>query len=329
MKGKQIKKSLRTNDRQLANRRLADLRARAHRLQGTQHKNIRFEELAEEWLASIQGDLKPASHRRRKVAVNALNSIFSGQLVRSMGYADIEKWKRLRSEVSARTYNIDLETLRMIFEYAINRGILLDNPAVKFNRRKQPRREVHPPTLNQFSALIGELRNSSKAIASGAADMVEFLAYSGMRLGEACEVRRCDIEWEPRRILITGGELGPKNHEQRRIPIFPNLAGVIKRVLASKTVLSPNARLFNIKSPRSAMGLACKRTGLPSFNVHSLRHFFATNAIESGASFKTVASWLGHSDGGVLVARTYGHLRAEFMQEAAQRMTFQVIETPS
>src|SRR5258705_895264 len=92
VKGKQIKRSLGTNDRQLANRRLADFRATAQRL-GTQHKNIQFEELAKEWLASIEGDLKPASHRRRKVAVNVLKQIFGGQLLRSMGYTDIAKWK--------------------------------------------------------------------------------------------------------------------------------------------------------------------------------------------------------------------------------------------
>ena len=40
---------------------------------------------------------------------------------------------------------------------------------------------------------------------------------------------------------------------------------------------------------------------------------------ESG---KAVAAWLGHKDGGVLVARTYGHLRDEFSTALAQRMVF-------
>jgi integrase len=72
------------------------------------------------------------------------------------------------------------------------------------------------------------------------------------------------------------------------------------------------------------MKLACKRTGLPSFSVHSLRHFFATNAIENGVNFKTIGDWLGHSDGGILAAKTYGHLRKEFSEEMALRMNFQV-----
>jgi len=30
--------------------------------------------------------------------------------------------------------------------------------------------------------------------------------------------------------------------------------------------------------------------------------------------FKAIAGWLGHKDGGVLAAKTYGHLRNEHLQ---------------
>ena len=39
-------------------------------------------------------------------------------------------------------------------------------------------------------------------------------------------------------------------------------------------------------------------------------------------NFAQIAEWLGHQDGGVLVAKTYGHLRTEFSQEMAKRMTY-------
>jgi len=54
-----------------------------------------------------------------------------------------------------------------------------------------------------------------------------------------------------------------------------------------------------------------------------MRHFFCSNAIEAGIDFKVIASWLGHKDGGILVAKTYGHLRAEHSAEMAKRMTFE------
>jgi len=40
-----------------------------------------------------------------------------------------------------------------------------------------------------------------------------------------------------------------------------------------------------------------------------MRHYFVSNAIEKNIDFETIAAWVGHKDGGLLVAKTYGHLR--------------------
>ena len=174
-----------------------------------------------------------------------------------------------------------------------------------------------------------ELRNSPKALASGAADMIEFLAYSGLRIGEAREVRRRDINIEQNSIRITGGETGTKNHRERTIRIYPNLRKLLDRIFSRNPALEAGSRIFGIRTPRKALDLACARLGFPHFSVHSLRHFFATNALETGANYKTIADWLNHSDGGILVARTYGHLRQEFSEEAAKKLTFQAVEAES
>jgi hypothetical protein len=42
--------------------------------------------------------------------------------------------------------------------------------------------------------------------------------------------------------------------------------------------------------------------------------------------FKAIAGWLGHKDGGVLAAKTYGHLRNEHSAAMAQRMTFDAMD---
>ena len=197
VKGKQIKKSLKTTDRQVANRRLADLRQKAGRLYGAEHRNIQFGELTEMWMKSINPDLKPASRQRRQTAIKGLMPFFEGMQVRSIGFGDIEEWKKTRgASVSARTHNIELETLALVFRYAINRGILLENPCDKFNRRKQLRKEVEILSRDQFSKIVNELRHSARAVVSGAAEMVEFLAYSGLRIGEAGEIRRTQSRQE-------------------------------------------------------------------------------------------------------------------------------------
>ena len=67
---------------------------------------------------------------------------------------------------------------------------------------------------------------------------------------------------------------------------------------------------------------ACERLGFRRFGHHTMRHFFCSNAIEAGCDFKVIAEWLGHRDGGVLVAMTYGHLRSEHSVAMARRITF-------
>ncbi len=319
--GKQIKRSLKTDDVKLAKRRLAELRAKTGRLHGRGKGNVRFEEFADTWLESIKSGMKPKSWDRRRVALVGLRPFFKGVLMKSVEYSQIDEWRRKRGgNLSARSHNIELETLKIIFRSACERGILLDNDADKFKRRKQPKGTPEIPSRQDFFTLVAGLRGAPKAVASGAADMVEFLAYSGMRVGEAREVKLRDINFENRTLLITGGELGTKNLEERSIPLFPDLRDLLGRMFEKRIPPSSNAKLFNLQSPRGAIHNACARTGLRDFTVHSLRHFFASNAIEKGINFKVIAEWLGHKDGGVLVAKTYGHLRFEFSAEMAERM---------
>jgi integrase len=93
---------------------------------------------------------------------------------------------------------------------------------------------------------------------------------------------------------------------------------------ARRGVGSPNERIFDFYDIRQALGSACRRSGLPRFSHHALRHFFCSNAIEAGCDFKVIAGWLGHKDGGVLVAMTYGHLRSEHSAAMAKRIVFDV-----
>jgi len=313
----------------MAKRRLGELRAKTERMHGKGNRNIRFEELTGSWLESIKSDLKPKSYDRRRVAIVGLTPFFKGMPVKAIGFSEIDRWKQKRgASISARSHNIELETLKNLLRYACKRGILLDNHADGFKRRKQPKAVVDLPTHEQFRVLARTLREAPQAVASGAADMVEFLAYSGMRVGEAREVCFRDVNFELGTILVTGGELGNKNHEERSIPLFPNLRKLISGIQAARPACDPASRIFGILSPRSAMILACKRAGLPNFTVHSLRHFFASNAIENGINFKVISDWLGHSDGGILVAKTYGHLRAEYSATMAERMSFEAGATP-
>lgn len=48
----------------------------------------------------------------------------------------------------------------------------------------------------------------------------------------------------------------------------------------------------------------------------------ATRCIESGVDVPTVSRWLGHSDGGALAMKSYGHLRQEHSTAQAAKVVF-------
>ena len=67
VRGKQLKRSLKTSDKELARRRLGELRKIAARLHGLEDRNLRFEEVVKAWLESIEGSndrmFLPPKHR--------------------------------------------------------------------------------------------------------------------------------------------------------------------------------------------------------------------------------------------------------------------------
>ena len=52
-------------------------------------------------------------------------------------------------------------------------------------------------------------------------------------------------------------------------------------------------------------------------------------AVMAGLDFMTVASWVGHQDGGVLIGKVYGHLANAHKKAMAAKMNFGpiVVET--
>ncbi len=329
--GKQFRRSLKTNDSALAKRRLREFMDKTTRLHGTgEEKSILFEELAKRWLDSVKPELKASSHARLQRAVKAITPSLKGVPARSIGLKHLEVWKTKRgAKLTPRTWNEEIATMRRIFSYAKDdMRILIDNPADNLKRRKQGNTKIVIPTKDQFSALINELRSGHKSTGE-AADFVELLGYSGCRQMEGNSIKWEDVNFDLGTVRITGGETGTKNHDFRFVPMFPPLRRLLTDIRSRKPDAKPEMPLFAIKAAILQIKRACTRLGLPSFGHHSMRHFFCSNAIEFGCDFKVIAEWLGHKDGGVLAAKTYGHLRNEHSDAMAKRMTFDVERSPS
>jgi len=48
----------------------------------------------------------------------------------------------------------------------------------------------------------------------------------------------------------------------------------------------------------------------------------------AGIDFMTIAAWLGHKDGGILIGKVYGHLLDEHRQKMAAKLTIGLAPIP-
>ena len=325
--GKTNWKALHTEDRKLAERRLADFLRGVENLRPQDNPHIGFDALAAQWLDTRRHTIKPSTAARVRGTIKALTPFFAGVTVRNVSRRHCQAWLRERGErIAAQTFAHELDTMRGVFAYAVKIGLRLDNPAADIQRKPIRSKRPTVPTRDQFRRLVAAIRESdgredSQAKAKDGADLVELLAYSGCRLDEARNLKWRDVDGERDVFTITGGERGTKNHEPRTVPMNDALRRLFERLRADNTP-PPDAFIVKTKSARKCIDTATRRLGLPHLTHHALRHFFATTAIESGGDIPTVARMLGHKDGGALLMKIYGHLRQEHAFAVAKRISF-------
>jgi len=222
---------------------------------------------------------------------------------------------------------------------------------------QETRKKVELPTISDMERVFTELENPTKAIedSSGtklvgryddlSADLAAHLrrvaketgrfarliAYSGMRVSELAgrKVKNAEtgkLELVPGSQATIADDLGKKFHirgtktktSDRKIPVSDGLRAVLDEIRSEK-VAGP---LVTIEDINPALAKACKAVGVKKLSHHDLRHYFATICIEGGTDIPTVSRWLGHSDGGALAMRTYGHLRDEHSLAAMAKVSF-------
>ena len=310
-------KSLRTQNRRKAESKLASALAE---LRATITDAGTFVEISEHWRTTVLAakNLKPSARLYREQTLSNLLHDFPAlktKPITAVTLAECQQWKAQRvAACSAQRYDNELGTLRMVFDYAISHELCTVNPARRITRERIDHHEAQVPTRDQVTKLVGRLRQNTRTV--DAANMVELICYTGMRQHEAAQLRWDECDLDRGVIKITGGERGTKNRRPRFIPINAACRELLGQIPRFRN------RVLDTGDCRMSVGRACEALGLPHFGHHSFRHFFATDAIESGVNVRTLAQWLGHLDGGQLLLKTYAHVWPQQEAEAAAKMQF-------
>jgi integrase len=234
--------------------------------------------------------------------------------------SDCNLWlARLRVGVADR--NGHLWLLKDMFAMATRDQALGSSPAEHLKPQKRPDPIRRTPTIEQFRAILASVR-SQKYNGHNADDSADFLEAEGLLgLGQAelSGITRSDVDLERGQISV----LRRKTSKRFVIPIYADARPLLERVCKGKL---HRQKIFGIADAKKALAAACDRLNIPRFSQRSFRRMFITHAIECGIDPKVIAEWQGHVDGGVLILKTYSHVRRPHSHAMATLMKWPALE---
>lgn len=264
--------------------------------------------LAEQYRTGRLATLKPSSRAAMDAAWRThVEPQWGVRTASSIRPSEIEDWvASLSRERGAQTVRRAVFVLSGILAIAERDRIISRNPAQGISLPAKTRKAQRFLTHGQVDTL---------ATAAGDHDVVvRFLAYTGLRWGEAAALRVRHLDMLRRRlaieenaVLVSGAYVigTPKRGERREVPmplfLVPQLARLCEEkprhgyLFGEGTAPMPYPHATSgwfVKAVRSAQLVDAS---FPTITPHDLRHTAASLAISAGANVKAVQRMLGHA----------------------------------
>ena len=161
--------------------------------------------------------------------------------------------------------------------------------------------------------------------------------YTGLRIGELMALEWSDIDMTKGEIQISKTCYYGKNNNDiygritdvpktassiRVIPIPKRLIPYLKdanKKSRSTHIVSNGTKPISIRSYQRSFSRLLQKLGIEHHGFHSLRHTFATRALECGMDVKTLSEILGHKSPTITLNR-YSHSMMEHKKEMMNRL---------
>ncbi|WP_022655634.1 site-specific tyrosine recombinase XerD [uncultured Desulfovibrio sp.] len=222
-------------------------------------------------------------------------------------------WLRARGN-TGRTLARRLSALRVFFAFAVEQGVLKNNPALLLENPKLPQHLPEVLSREEMEKLLALPDMDDK---SGRRDrcMLELLYAAGLRVSELCNLSVTDLDLQ-RGLVRTFG----KGAKERLVPLHDMIQELLADYLrAWRPQFSPSGnQLFVNRSgcalSRQYVWKMVKKYAMLAgirrpISPHTFRHSFATHLLEGGADLRAVQLLLGHAD--ISATEIYTHVQAE------------------
>ena len=235
---------------------------------------------------------------------------------------EVHGWGR-----NARTCNLYVGALMQVLKFCRDRGKVSRLPELKrLKQPKSPRRTLLED--GQFGALLDACRPDVTKHADIMRNFLRFLALSGARDQEAARLQWEHVHFDRRKVTIGADGLS-KNREARDVDMTGELFDVLQEMHANRVpdsaYLFPSPQRVKNDKPISNMRNALEdvrtEARLPEVAYHHMRDLFISKCVMAGVPFMTIAAWVGHKDGGVLIGKVYGHLSQDHKADMAKNLS--------
>lgn len=226
--------------------------------------------------------------------------------------------KRLRTRITPRTVNYELQVLRTFFHWCIKRNVLFVNPGSTIERYRVPKR-----ALPKF-ATVEELKQLFAACDDDERRLFMTILMSGMRRGEVETLSWSDVNFELGVVFIQEHpelDWKPKTDE-RLIPMSDSLRKILLMQYAERRdngLVFPNAEGQRDTHILEKLKRICRKAGLRPINVHALRHSFGAHLRMAGVSLADIADLLGHRD--LATTSIYAKVHQEHLRGAVSKLS--------
>lgn len=244
--------------------------------------------------------------------------------------------------------------LHCALEQAVLNDIIAKNNINAVRLPKQRTAEQRVLSLEEQAALIEAARNYPNEAGFG----IILDLFTGMRKGELLALQWCDLCEEKKSLKVNKTlnrlmviDKKPNSDKKteivigstktsssaRDIPLFDELYEDLlqhkERQIAQKTAAGRThhetdyiitSTDFSYLDPRNYEALfrrVCERAGLSGVHIHTIRHTFATRALESGVDVYALSKLLGHAQPSTTLNK-YGHALPNHKQECMEKIAF-------
>lgn len=298
---------------------------------------MKLKELLEVWLERyMKYTIKIRTYNRYK-------SICELHLIKDLGEYELEELKpnilqdfllkKIDDHYSTNTIKGIVSVLKQALRLAITLEFVDKEYCSNLKMPSSEEKEISVFTKKEQQVIESFCLNHKKSNYIG----IVICLYTGIRLGELLALTWDDIDFNSNLLTINKTSYSakldgktqiivdkPKTKKSNRVIPLPNqlvkLLKIIKKESNSKYVITTrNSGMVGNRSYQRTFKFILKKVNVPYRNFHSLRHTFATNAIELGMDVKTLAEILGHTNAMITLNR-YSHSLLNYKIEMMNKL---------